>query len=257
MAVYWLLLKPNNPAIPTAGTQCSATAQVFRTPFQTAPLDLGAEGFCSLRRPVLERCLATIECVTASAIFACCAMGIPPSSTHDHHAGFEVIRRGQIAWAAVIRRARRGVQLATCTLGPLPSVWRCCNRKGAAEEVLQRVWTGQHGVACRGVNWERHSLDELLLVVACVGARPLAAICRLLAEDYSGWSGAVYNVMCMYVHVQENLKQRVLGCWSTRATARHDIAHVWRRWHAGLAAVARRPAASEAVGGQGPTGPTL
>jgi len=53
------------------------------------------------------------------------------------------------------------------------------------------VWTGQHGVACRGVNWERHSLDELLTVVACVGARPLAAICRLLAEDYSGWSGAI------------------------------------------------------------------
>ncbi len=53
------------------------------------------------------------------------------------------------------------------------------------------MWTGQHGVACRGVNWERHSLDELLTVVACVGARPLAAICRLLAEDYSGWSGAI------------------------------------------------------------------
>jgi hypothetical protein len=64
-------------------------------------------------------------------------------------------------------------------------------REGAAEEVLQRVWTAQHGVACRGVNWERHSLQELLTVAACVGARPLAAICCLLAEDYRGWSGAV------------------------------------------------------------------
>ena len=76
------------------------------------------------------------------------------------------------------------------------------NREGAAEEVINRVWTAQYGVACRGVNWERHGLDELLTVVACVGARPLAAICRLLAEDYSGWSGALHDhimIICIYV----------------------------------------------------------
>lgn len=37
-------------------------AEVFRTPFQSAPLDLGGPAFCTARRPALDRCLASIEC---------------------------------------------------------------------------------------------------------------------------------------------------------------------------------------------------
>lgn len=62
-------------------------------------------------------------------------------------------------------------------------------RSGAAEEMLESVWLAQHGTLCRGINWDRHSLEDLTLIASCVGGRALAAICRLLAEDYSGWSG--------------------------------------------------------------------
>lgn len=63
-------------------------------------------------------------------------------------------------------------------------------RAGAAEAMLESVWLAQHGALCRGINWERHSLEDLGVIASCVGGRALAAICRLLAEDYSGWSGA-------------------------------------------------------------------
>ena len=70
------------------------------------------------------------------------------------------------------------------------------------------MWTAQHGVACRGVSWERHSLQELLTIVTCVGARPLAAICRLLAEDYSGWSGAGFCHLVWHTSALHRERQR-------------------------------------------------
>ena len=59
--------------------------------------------------------------------------------------------------------------------------------------MLESTWLAQHGVLCRGVSWDRHSLEDLTVIATCVGGRPLAAICRLLAEDYSGWSGGPYR----------------------------------------------------------------
>lgn len=32
-------------------------------------------------------------------------------------------------------------------------------------------------------------LDELLSICMCVGGQGLAAICKLLAQDFSGWAG--------------------------------------------------------------------
>ncbi len=40
-------------------------AEVFRTPFQTAPLDLGTEAFFSARRRLIEARLQEIRCVRA------------------------------------------------------------------------------------------------------------------------------------------------------------------------------------------------
>lgn len=36
----------------------------------------------------------------------------------------------------------------------------------------------------------RHSLEDLQLVAECIGGRGLAQVCRLLAQDHGGWSGA-------------------------------------------------------------------
>ena len=38
-------------------------AEVFRTPFQSGPLDLGGAAFCAARQPLLDSRLADIECV--------------------------------------------------------------------------------------------------------------------------------------------------------------------------------------------------
>ena len=57
--------------------------------------------------------------------------------------------------------------------------------------MLESTWLTQHGTLCRGIHWDRHSLADLTAIAGCVGGRPLAAICRLLAEDYSGWAGAL------------------------------------------------------------------
>lgn len=36
--------------------------EVFRTPFQSAPLDLGGAAFCSARQPLMDERLSAIEC---------------------------------------------------------------------------------------------------------------------------------------------------------------------------------------------------
>lgn len=36
-------------------------------------------------------------------------------------------------------------------------------------------------------------LDDLDTIAKCVGGRGLAAVCRLLAEDFSGWAGVQPN----------------------------------------------------------------
>lgn len=33
-------------------------------------------------------------------------------------------------------------------------------------------------------------VEELVTIAKCVGGRGLAAVCKLLAEDFSGWAGA-------------------------------------------------------------------
>lgn len=46
------------------------------------------------------------------------------------------------------------------------------------------------------VDWQQHAacasagVEELVTIAKCVGGRGLAAVCKLLAEDFSGWAGA-------------------------------------------------------------------
>lgn len=45
------------------------------------------------------------------------------------------------------------------------------------------------------VDWQQHAafgtgVEELVTIAKCVGGRGLAVICKLLAEDFSGWAGA-------------------------------------------------------------------
>jgi len=53
--------------------------------------------------------------------------------------------------------------------------------QGASDPLQQ----GSDSVAYAG-------LDMLAEIAECIGGHSLASVCRLLAEDHAGWSGAVH-----------------------------------------------------------------
>lgn len=71
---------------------------------------------------------------------------------------------------------------------------------GMAEEILITSWESHMGTACRGVNWDRHSLSELRAAVTCVGGSCLAHLCRHLAQDYGSWSGGMPDLLIWRFH---------------------------------------------------------
>lgn len=66
---------------------------------------------------------------------------------------------------------------------------------GMAEEILISSWELYMGTACRGVNWNRHTLSELRAAVACIGGPCLALVCRHLAQDYRSWSSGMPDLL--------------------------------------------------------------
>lgn len=73
-------------------------------------------------------------------------------------------------------------------------------RDGMGEEFLIKSWETHIGTACRGINWERHSLDELRAAVTCVGGPYLASLCQLLAQDYRSWSSGMPDLLLWRFH---------------------------------------------------------
>ncbi|XP_028059433.1 fanconi-associated nuclease 1 homolog isoform X2 [Camellia sinensis] len=111
----------------------SDVPDVFRTRFQTGPLDLDTDGFYEARKSLLEPLLEKI---------------------YD----------------------------------------------GMAEEILITSWESHLGTACRGVNWDRHSLSELRAAVTCIGGPCLASICRHLAQGYRSWSSGMPDLLLWRFH---------------------------------------------------------
>lgn len=72
--------------------------------------------------------------------------------------------------------------------------------EGMGEEMLITSWESHLGTACRGVNWNRHSLTELRAIVTCIGGRCLASICRHLAQDYRSWSSGMPDLLLWRFH---------------------------------------------------------
>ncbi len=66
---------------------------------------------------------------------------------------------------------------------------------GEAPQLLQASWASHFGEWCRGVNWDRYGLSQLLDICRCVGPLGLSVVCRMLAEDYSGWSGGMPDLL--------------------------------------------------------------
>ncbi|KAL0432990.1 UNVERIFIED_CONTAM: Fanconi-associated nuclease 1 [Sesamum latifolium] len=108
-------------------------SNVFRTKFQTAPLDLETDSFYEVRKGLIEELLDKIQ-------------------------------------------------------------------DGMAEEILITSWESHIGTACRGVNWEKHSLADLRAAVKCIGGHCLASICRHLAQDYRSWSSGMPDLLLWRLH---------------------------------------------------------
>ncbi|KAI3459393.1 hypothetical protein Pfo_016056 [Paulownia fortunei] len=111
----------------------SDVPNVFRTKFQTAPLDLETDSFYEARKSLIEALLDKIQ-------------------------------------------------------------------EGMAEEILITAWESHVGTACRGVNWEKHSLPDLRAAVKCIGGPCLASICRHLAQDYRSWSSGMPDLLLWRLH---------------------------------------------------------
>ncbi|KAM3708593.1 hypothetical protein ACJW30_02G108300 [Castanea mollissima] len=111
----------------------SNVPNVFRTRFQTAPLDMETDSFYLVRKSCIESHLQKI---------------------HD----------------------------------------------GMGEEILATSWESHVGTACRGVNWDRHSLTELRAAVTCIGGPCLASLCRHLAQDYRSWSSGMPDLLLWRFH---------------------------------------------------------
>ncbi|XP_019094762.1 PREDICTED: fanconi-associated nuclease 1 homolog isoform X3 [Camelina sativa] len=66
---------------------------------------------------------------------------------------------------------------------------------GMAEEILIISYETHRGTACRGVAWERFTLEELRAAVACVGGVCVASLCRHLAQDYRSWCSGMPDLL--------------------------------------------------------------
>ncbi|OMO71084.1 putative Zinc finger, Rad18-type [Corchorus capsularis] len=71
---------------------------------------------------------------------------------------------------------------------------------GLAEEILITSWELHLGTACRGVNWDRHSLSDLRAAVSCIGGPCLSSLCRHLAQDYRSWSSGMPDLLLWRFH---------------------------------------------------------
>ncbi|KAJ3675670.1 hypothetical protein LUZ60_004712 [Juncus effusus] len=67
--------------------------------------------------------------------------------------------------------------------------------EGIGEEILITCWHLHFGEMCRGVNWEKHSLEDLRAVVSLMDSHCLASLCRHLALDYRSWSSGMPDLL--------------------------------------------------------------
>lgn len=158
----------------------SRYADKFLHLVQTAPLDLDTPGFYASRQVRDIRLASSVVRGQRSA-----AAPTPPCMRH----------------ACRTRLAGPALQDA---------VEACLARVAAGEapRLLRIAWEQHHGTLTRGVNWERHRLEELQLVAECIGGPQLAAVCRLLAKDHAGWSGGCWQGTCV-----SGRDRRARHCW--------------------------------------------
>ena len=104
---------------------------VFRSPFQTAPLDLTTDAFYPSRRALIEDRLQVTYHET--------------SGSDDADWADAVLLAAALDW---------GSQLMPLPLQEIA--------EGCSETILKSRWSRSHGQWCRGISWERFPLEDLL-----------------------------------------------------------------------------------------------
>ena len=66
---------------------------------------------------------------------------------------------------------------------------------GKAADLIAGSWEAHYGELCRGVSWGRLSLANLLDIADCVGGVGRSVVFRLMAEDHSGCSGGLPDLL--------------------------------------------------------------
>ncbi|KAG6908582.1 hypothetical protein DXG01_004068 [Tephrocybe rancida] len=76
---------------------------------------------------------------------------------------------------------------------------------GRAREIVQRhdELYREKNTWCVGVRWDICAREELLEIVECLGGEPLAFICRLFCEDYTGRCSGVPDLIVWHVEKKE------------------------------------------------------
>ncbi|GLI71599.1 hypothetical protein VaNZ11_016863 [Volvox africanus] len=139
---------------------------VFRSPFQTAPLDLDTDAFLPARREAVDARLQLIA-------------------------------------------------------------------SGAALDLIRSGWSSRVGTRCRGINWERWTLEDLLQIAGCVGGLGLSVVCRLLCEDAGGWRGGMPDLLLWRPERGDAMVSEVKG-------PRDRLSDQQRAWLAALSAAGLR-----------------
>jgi hypothetical protein len=75
--------------------------------------------------------------------------------------------------------------------------------------LVSRRFELYHGVACVAVNWSKYSLPLLLDLCICIPGTVLAAVFRVLCEDYYQWSGGLPDLLLWNVARREAMMVEV------------------------------------------------
>jgi hypothetical protein len=59
--------------------------------------------------------------------------------------------------------------------------------EGMVEMLLKKAWKN-YGVQCRGINWQRNSLEEVISISSCISGSTLFVIFSAFAKDYRRYS---------------------------------------------------------------------
>eukprot|EP01134_Creolimax_fragrantissima_P001547 CFRG1547T1 len=73
-------------------------------------------------------------------------------------------------------------------------------------QLLTDAWTAHYGQQCKGVNWKRNTLEELIFIAEGLGIRAVASACKRLATGFEQWAGGLPDLLLWCESVPPKVK---------------------------------------------------